>query len=82
MATGLALLDFPQMAPSRLLWIGAVLGVIFGSWNLYETWATPLADDSLPALLAFYGPMFLAWGCDWQRNRVGRRLTRDLAVAS
>ena len=42
--------------------IGLIIGLIFGTWNLLWTWLQPLADDSIPALLAFYGPMFLAWG--------------------
>ena len=41
--------------------IGLVIGVAFGAWDLYQTWATPLSDDSVPALLRFYGPMFTAW---------------------
>src|SRR2546423_117654 len=42
--------------------VGALIGAIFGVWNLVATFAAPLADDSPAALAAFYGPMMLAWG--------------------
>ena len=48
-----------RMSPARL---GLIIGITFGAWNLLWTWLRPLADDSIPALLAFYGPMFFAWG--------------------
>ena len=41
---------------------GAILGVVFGVWNIAESIRHPLADDSPVALLSFYGPMFAAWG--------------------
>src|SRR5215470_2254987 len=50
------------MAKRRTLILGVLLGAAFGLWNLIETLADPLADDSPSALLAFYGPMFAAWG--------------------
>lgn len=40
---------------------GFFLGLVFGSWNVLYSWLFPLADDTLPALLAFYGPMFFLW---------------------
>ena len=49
----------PRMSPARL---GLIIGITFGAWNLLWTWLRPLADDSIPALLAFYGPMF-RMGC-------------------
>ena len=49
----------PRMSPARL---GLIIGITFGAWNLLWTWLRPLADDSIPALLAFYGPMFFVWG--------------------
>lgn len=42
--------------------VGLLLGMGFGSWNLLWTYLHPLADDTIDALLAFYGPMFAAWG--------------------
>jgi hypothetical protein len=42
--------------------LGILMGVVFGGWDLYQTWTTPLLDDSVPALLRFYGPMVFAWG--------------------
>ncbi len=41
--------------------LGLVLGVGFGLWNLALTALDPLAQDTLGALAAFYGPMFVAW---------------------
>ena len=45
----------------RPLLLGLVLGLIFGVADLLITWIAPLADDSVAALLTFYGPMFLSW---------------------
>jgi hypothetical protein len=42
--------------------LGALLGTGFGVWNLIGTWIDPLEDDTIAALLTFYGPMFAAWG--------------------
>ena len=42
--------------------VGLLLGMGLGSWNLLWTYLNPLADDTIGALLAFYGPMFAAWG--------------------
>jgi hypothetical protein len=52
--------------PPRSRWfrppaIGLLLGVAFGMWNLLWTRLYPLAEDTEGALLAFYGPMFVAW---------------------
>jgi len=46
----------------RPLVLGFLLGLVFGIVNLLFTWVEPLADDSIPALLMFYGPMFSLWG--------------------
>jgi hypothetical protein len=45
----------------RTLGVGFVVGLIFGVVNLLFTWLAPLSDDTIPALLLFYGPMFLIW---------------------
>src|SRR5687768_3880489 len=42
--------------------LGVLLGVGFGIWNLLHSLLFPLAEDTIPALLMFYGPMFTAWG--------------------
>jgi ABC-type multidrug transport system fused ATPase/permease subunit len=47
--------------PDRPLLLGFVLGVVFGVVDLLLTWVAPLSDDSIPALLRFYGPMFFSW---------------------
>jgi len=41
--------------------IGGALGLVFGAWNIIAAELAPLADDTPAALLAFYGPMFIAW---------------------
>ena len=45
----------------RPLLLGFVLGLVFGVVDLVFTWVAPLSDDSIPALLRFYGPMFFSW---------------------
>jgi hypothetical protein len=45
----------------RPLLLGFFLGLIFGIVDLLFTWVDPLSDDSIPALLRFYGPMFVSW---------------------
>ena len=47
--------------PDRPLLLGLVLGLVFGIVDLLFTWVDPLSDDSIPALLRFYGPMFVSW---------------------
>jgi hypothetical protein len=34
------------------------MGLVFGLGNMAHSLLFPLADDTIPALLAFYGPMF------------------------
>ena len=46
---------------AHTLRIGFVVGLIFGVVDLLFTWLAPLSDDTIPALLLFYGPMFLIW---------------------
>jgi hypothetical protein len=41
--------------------LGFLVGALFGAWNVLHSWLFPLADDTLGALLAFYGPMFFVW---------------------
>ena len=41
---------------------GVLIGIVFGIWNLLHSLLYPLADDTIAALLMFYGPMFTAWG--------------------
>jgi hypothetical protein len=45
----------------RPLALGFVLGLVFGVVDVLVTWVVPLSDDSIPALLRFYGPMFCSW---------------------
>lgn len=66
--------------------LGAILGIVFGTWNLLVTWRDPLTDDTPAALLLFYGPMFLAWGltgfvATWRTGRVRHGLTFTVIVA-
>ena len=71
----------PDTSPvsSRQRWgrpglLGLLLGVGFGLWNLIWTELHPLAEDTLTALLAFYGPMFAAWAATsfFVTRRTGR----------
>jgi hypothetical protein len=41
--------------------LGGSLGLFFGAGNVIAAELAPLADDTPAALLAFYGPMFIAW---------------------
>jgi hypothetical protein len=41
--------------------LGLFLGLIFGAVNLVFSWLFPLEDDTIRALLRFYGPMFFVW---------------------
>ena len=49
--------------PDRPLLLGFVLGLVFGIVDLLFTWVEPRSEDSIPALLRFYGPMFFSWAC-------------------
>ena len=50
-----------QLAKSPIA-LGALLGAVFGAWDILVTAVDPLADDTPTALLMFYGPMFTTWG--------------------
>ena len=70
---------------TRLL-LGLSIGLIFGAVNLVFSWLFPLGDDTIGALLRFYGPMFFVWGIASFRaaRRDGRLLsgvTTGLVVA-
>ncbi len=45
----------------RPLLLGFAVGLAFGIVDVLSTWIDPLSDDSIPALLRFYGPMFFMW---------------------
>ena len=66
--------------------LGLVLGLAFGFLDLLFTWLQPLSDDSIPALLRFYGPMFFAWAFASFRaarrsGRLSTGITTGLVVA-
>lgn len=68
------------------LFVGLIIGLVFGFVNLLFTWLYPLSDDSPGALLRFYGPMFLLWALASLRaaRRTGRLwagVTTGLTVA-
>jgi hypothetical protein len=70
----------------RPLLLGFVLGSVFGGVDLLFTWVDPLSDDTIPALLRFYGPMFFLWayGSFLAVRRTGRLstgLTTGVVVA-
>ena len=61
------------------IWLGLALGAVFGAWALVSTALDPLADDSIPAVALFYGPMFTAWGiAGFLAYRRDGRLTSSL----
>lgn len=41
---------------------GVILGVLFGVWNIAYSLLFPVAEDTVFALLSFYGPMFVMPG--------------------
>src|SRR5262245_42176250 len=68
------------------LFLGLSVGLIFGAVNLVFSWLFPLGDDTIGALLRFYGPMFFVWGfAAFRAARCDRRLlsgvTTGLVVA-
>ena len=70
----------------RPLLLGFVLGLVFGVVDLLFTWIAPLSDDSIPALLRFYGPMFFSWAFVSFRSvrrsgRLSNGVTTGLVVA-
>lgn len=44
---------------SRPILFGIIVGMVFGVWNIAYSLLVPLAEDTVFALLTFYGPMFL-----------------------
>lgn len=67
--------------------LGALLGVIFGVFNILHTWWFPLADDTIGALLRVYGPMFGAWAFAAFRaarrdGRVSSGIVTGIVIAS
>jgi len=57
--------------------LGLVIGLTFGAVDLLYTWLFPLEDDTIVALLRFYGPMFLIWA--FASFRAARREGRFLS---
>jgi ABC-type multidrug transport system fused ATPase/permease subunit len=63
----------------RPLLLGFVLGAVFGIADVLFTWVQPLSDDSIPALLTFYGPMFFLWALvSFRAARRSGRLRRGI----
>src|SRR5713101_488312 len=42
--------------------LGVLLGVAFGAVNFVATIFSPLAEDTAPRVIGFYGLMFAMWG--------------------
>ena len=72
----------PMIAPrliDRPLLLGFTLGLVFGIADLVFTWVAPLSDDTVPALLRFYGPMFSSWALvSFRSVRRSGRLSRGV----
>jgi hypothetical protein len=55
--------------------LGLLVGLIFGAVNLVFSWLFPMEDDTIPALLRFYGPMFFVWAlASFRASRRDERL--------
>ena len=68
---------------STHLRLGLLLGIAFGLWNLISTQVDPYAEDTIPALLAFYGPMFAVWGlAGFRASRRSGRTTDAIVVGA
>jgi hypothetical protein len=65
------------------LLVGFVVGLVFGSANLFMTWLDPLADDTPGALLLFYGPMFFIWAvASFRAAQRSRRLSSGVITGA
>jgi hypothetical protein len=63
--------------------LGLLLGFSFGAWNLLWSYLYPLSDDSIGALVSFYGPIFMAWGITgFYFTRQSRRLREGVAAGT
>ncbi len=68
---------------STQLRLGLLLGVAFGLLNLISTQVDPYAEDTIPALLVFYGPMFAIWGfAGFRASRRSGRLADAVFVGA
>src|SRR5215813_4068066 len=47
---------------ANIVVLGMVVGAAFGAVNFVFTMFAPLAEDTVPLLIGFYGPMFAIWG--------------------
>ena len=72
---------WPRISVMPVALLGLFLGLSFGTWNLLWTYLYPLSDDSIGALVSFYGPMFMAWGITgFYFTRRSRRLSDGVAA--
>jgi hypothetical protein len=64
--------------------LGLIVGLVFGAANLVHTWLYPVEDDTVWAVLRFYGPMFFVWGLASFRavGRTGRWVSGVTAGAT
>lgn len=68
---------------STQLRLGILLGVAFGVLNLISTQVDPYAEDTIPALFVFYGPMFAIWGfAGFRASRRSGRLADAVFVGA
>ena len=63
--------------------VGLTLGAVFSALNVISAYIAPLEDDTLPALAAFYGPMFVAWGvAGFLASRGSERITDGIKAGT
>jgi hypothetical protein len=69
------------MNARSIITLGGLFGLIFGVWNVLAAVLTPVTEDTPLRLLAFYGPMFTAWGFIGGRVFQRRQRLASAAIA-
>jgi hypothetical protein len=68
---------------TKALRLGFLLGALFGVVNMMSSWLFPLADDTVGALLRFYGPMFFFWAlASFRAARIDGRLLSGVTTGA
>ena len=63
--------------------VGLALGAVFSVLNVISAYIAPLEDDTLSAIAAFYGPMFVTWGiAGFLATRGSERITDGIKAGT